>query len=949
VTVRLGSVLFMLKGRAAEQAAIDRLLAEARDGTSGALVLRGDAGIGKTTLLDYAAAAAGGFGLVRGTGIESEAELPFAGLHLLLRPALDRLGEIPVPQRQALEGAFGLAVRQPGEPGDAEGSSSRGGTDRLLIGMAVLSLLSELAGDGPLLCLVDDAHWLDGSSAAALAFAARRLGEDGIALIMATRDGEGRFPAQGLPELQLAGLPPESAAALLDAQPADLTAALRYRILAEAQGNPLALIELPVAPTPHPPPHSPFTGPPHGPVIEDPGELALTGRLLAAFSGQAARLPDAARLLLLVAAADDAGEASLVLRAGEALGANAADLAPAERAGLIRQAGQSLAFRHPLIRAAVYQEAPLGQRLAVHRALADALEGREGGDDAGRRAWHRAAGAVGADEQVAAGLDRAAEQAAERGGYAAAAAASARAAELSADPAARARRLTIAAEAAAEAGDLTRARALAGRAEPDAGDADDAMLRAGLLHVRALADFGEGSFRGAHRLLLEGADLLAGTSPALAARILVQAFHTAWYIGEPELADVAGRLTALRLGDGEPMQPVASYLAAALGTLFGWREDEMPALTDVVARARRAGADGPLDLLQVCGASLIAGQDPQTHEIAAALAAEARGQGRIGLLPTILFFLAEAELFHGRHRDALATAAEALQVANDSGQWHWVSQVSGLLAYLAAAAGDEARCRKLADDAMTAATPGNVAPGSAWAYWSLGLLDLGGGRVEAALGRLETLAEGPAQHHVSVMRSAPDLVEAAVMIGEPGRAAGPLQRFERWAGRARQPWIDALVLRCRALLAPDAEAESRYAAALEAHQHDDRPFERARTHGLYGEWLRRARRKTEARTQLRAALEIFDRLGAEPWSGRAASELRATGVVTPQGRGPGVLGQLTPQELQIVRLAGQGLSNRDIAAQLFLSPRTVGYHLYKAYPKLGVAARSELPDLLYDA
>jgi DNA-binding CsgD family transcriptional regulator len=919
----------MLNGRAAEQAAIDRLLDGALAGTSGALVLRGDAGIGKTALLDYAATAASGFQLVRGTGIESEAELPFAGLHLLLRPALDRIGALPVPQRQALEGAFGLT---PGPPGD-----------RLLIGMAVLSLLSELAGDGPLLCLVDDAHWLDGSSAAALAFAARRLGADGIALIMAARDGEGRFPAPGLPELRVAGLPPESAAALLDAQPADLTAALRYRILAEAQGNPLALIELP---TTHLPDPLQPAGPPHDrPAGEHPGELALTGRLLAAFSGQAARLPEATQLLLLVAAADDAGEAGLVLRAGQALGADAADLAPAERAGLIRQAGQSLAFRHPLIRAAVYQQAPLGQRLAVHRALADAMQGREGSDDAGRRAWHRAAGAAGPDEQIAAGLDGAAEQAAERGGYAAAAAASARAAELSADPAARARRLTIAAEAAAESGDLSRARVLAGRAEPDAGDA---MLRAGLLHVRALADFGEGSFRGAHRLLIEGADLLAGASPVLAARILVQAFHTAWYIGEPELADVAGRLVALRLPDGEPMQPVAGYLAATLAALFGWQADGVPALTGVIARARRAGADAPLDLVQVCGAGLIAGQDAETYEAAAALAAEARGQGRIGLLPTVLFFLAEAELFHGRHRDALTTASEAVQVASDSGQWHWVSQVSGLLAYLAAAAGDEARCRKLADDAMTAATAGNVAPGSAWAHWSLGLLDLGGGRVEAALGRLETLAAGPTQHHVSVMRSAPDLVEAAVRIGEPGRAAGPLQRFERWAGRAGQPWIDALVLRCRALLAPDPAAESLYAAALDAHQRDDRPFERARTHSLYGEWLRSARRKTDARNQLRAALEIFDRLGAGPWSGRAASELRATGVVTPQGRGPGALGQLTPQELQIVQLAAQGLANRDIAAQLFLSPRTVGYHLYKAYPKLGVAARSELPDVLYD-
>ena len=511
----------MLNGRAAEQAAIDRLLAAARAGTSGVLVLRGDAGIGKTALLDYAAATAGGFQVVRGTGIESETELPFAGLHLLLRPALDRIGALVVPQRQALKRAFGLAPGLPGEPGDVAGSSPRGGIDRLLIGMAVLSLLSELAGEGPLLCLVDDAHWLDGSSAAALAFAARRLGEDGIALIMAARDGEGRFSAQGLPELRLAGLPPEAAAALLDAQPADLAAALRYRILAEAQGNPLALIELPTA---------------AAPAAGDPGELALTGRLLAAFSGQAARLPDASRLLLLVAAADDVGEASLVLRAGEALGADAADLAPAERAGLIRQAGQSLAFRHPLIRAAVYQEAPLGQRLAVHRALADAMEGREGSDDAGRRAWHRAAGAAEPDEQIAAGLDGAAEQAAERGGYAAAAAASARAAELQRRPGG----------AGTQADDRGRGSRRVGRPHPGPRARRPGRTRRGRRHApgRVAARAGPRRLRrgfvpGAHRLLLEGADLLAGTSPALAARILVQAFHTAWYIGEPELADVA--------------------------------------------------------------------------------------------------------------------------------------------------------------------------------------------------------------------------------------------------------------------------------------------------------------------------------------------------------------------------------------------------------------------------
>jgi ATP/maltotriose-dependent transcriptional regulator MalT len=285
-------------------------------------------------------------------------------------------------------------------------------------------------------------------------------------------------------------------------------------------------------------------------------------------------------------------------------------------------------------------------------------------------------------------------------------------------------------------------------------------------------------------------------------------------------------------------------------------------------------------------------------------------------------------------------------VAGDTGQWQWVSQLNGFLAFLAACGGDEERCRQLADAAMTVATTGNVAPGTPWAQWALGVMDLGLGRADAALGRLENVSESPARHHVSVMRAAPDLVEAAVRLGEPGRAAGRLERFARWAGRARQPWADALVLRCRALLAAEPDAEDLYAGALDLHQPDDRPFEQARTELLYGEWLRRARRTTEARTRLRAALETFERLGAEPWSERARAELAATGAAAPRSQDRGGLARLTPQELQIVRLAAQGLSNRDIAAQLFLSHRTVGYHLYKAYPKLGVASRGELTDLL---
>lgn len=348
----------------------------------------------------------------------------------------------------------------------------------------------------------------------------------------------------------------------------------------------------------------------------------------------------------------------------------------------------------------------------------------------------------------------------------------------------------------------------------------------------------------------------------------------------------------------------------------------------MVAQARRAGAGNPRELVQACGIGLAAGQDREVGETAMSLVAESRALGSIGVLPTLLFFLAETELFHGRHRDALTTATEGLGIARDTGQGHWVSQMNGFLAYLAAVEGDDERCVRHVDEALASGVAG-----TRWTLWARGMLDLGHGRVEAALSRLEPMAGG---HHVAETRCVPDLVEAAVRLGAPDRAAGAFTRYREWARYTRQPWAEALVLRCRALL---EDSEEHFTAALKL---EGRPFEQARTALLYGEWLRRMRRKADARTHLRTALETFERLEAAPWAGRARAELSATGSAAPAAPAPGVLARLTPQELQIVRLAAQGLSNRDIAAQLFLSPRTVGYHLYKAYPKLGVASRGEL-------
>ncbi|GAT68183.1 transcriptional regulator [Planomonospora sphaerica] len=902
-----------LHGREPEEEAIAELLAGARAGASSSLVLRGEPGIGKTALLDHAAAAAGGMRLLRGTGIEFEAELPFSGLQLLVRPALGSLAALPGPQREALEAAFGLGPAAGAEP--------------MLVGLAVLSLLAEHAGETGLLCLVDDAQWLDGASRDALVFAARRLHAEGVAMIFAARDGEGSFPSSGLPELRLSGLAPAAAAALLDRHP--LAPAVRHRLLAEAGGNPLALLELPVALAAE------------GGGAFPPGALPLTGRLQLAFHGRISRMPESCQSLLLVAAAEETGELAVILPAAAALGAAVEDLSCAERAGLVLRGdadGTTIRFRHPLIRAAVYQRAPLGQRLAVHRALAAVL-GSPGHAD--RRAWHLAAAATGTDEQAAAALEHTAARALGRSGHEAAAAAYERAARLSADPAAKARREALAAEAALEAGDLGRARALGDRAARRLDGAP--AVNARISHVRALADFWQGSYSTAHRSLLDGAELVRDSDPGRAAVLLIQAVHTSWYLGERQLAATLDRLAGLPLDDADPLAPVGPYLAH----LDRGRRERPPPLGDVLAAVRRRGRAPDQALTILCGAALALGQDADAYELATVLAAGHRARGGAGRLPTVLFFMAEGEIFTGRHLDALATATEALGLARDTGQRQWVSQFGSVLAHLDAARGEEEACRRNAEEGLAGAAPGTVSPGAPWAHWSLGLLDLGLGRAEAALTRFERLTREPMRHHICATRSTPDLVESAVRVGAPERAAEPLARFERWAGSVRQPWADALVLRCRGLLAAaDDRAEACYTAALELHDREGRPLEYARTALLYGEWLRRARRKAEARGPLDDALEVFDRLGMRPWAERARGELTATGA---PARGPGPAGGtaagLTPQELQITRLAAQGLSNRDIAAQLFLSHRTVGYHLYKAYPKLGVASRSELREV----
>ncbi|MFJ4591247.1 MULTISPECIES: AAA family ATPase [unclassified Kitasatospora] len=912
----------MLYGREHEQSVVAGLLDAAREGRSGVLLLRGEPGIGKTALLDHAVGRAGeAFRVIRAAGVEYEAELPFAGLSLLLAPGLDRLHALPGPQRRALEAAFGL-------------SEESAPVDRLLVGLATLGLLAELATEQPLLCVLDDAQWLDDASLDALLLAARRLQAEGVALLFAARTGGGapELPTTGFPELRLTGLPEPDAARLLDHRAGPgLPAAVRERLLVEAAGNPLALTELPIA--------AGTQANTHGSPPPAPGGLPLTSRLLIAFHGQVTGLPPATQTLLLVAAAEETGELDVVLPAAAALGVPAEHLGPAEESGLASVTpDRRIAFRHPLLRAAILQRAPHHQRLAIHQAIAGALP------DGDRRTWHQAHAATAPDAALADALERTAVRAEARGAHGGAAAAYERAARLTPDRDAATRRLVLAAEAATEEGKLVRAETLADEA---GARTDNPLAHALLDQVRATAHFWRGSYPTAYRLLLDA----AGTAIEAphAARMLFQAFHTAWYAGEEPVIAVLDRLAALPLADDDPLAPLARHLPAAVLPALGRPAPQPPAARDTAAAARKAGAETPVDLVQLCGATLILGRDDETAELGGELVTEARAKGTIGVMPTLQFFLAEAELFHGRHRDAEVTATEALALARDTGQHQWTSQLTALLAYLAALDGDTDRCTRLTAESLATTGPQTAAPaaGRPWAHWALALLDLGHGRAGDAADRLHTLTTGPHRHHVSATRAVPDLVEAAVRFGTPERSAEPYERFARWSAAADRPWTEALRLRCQALLGPDELAESAYRAALDLHEGTHRPFEQARTALLYGEWLRRSRRRTDARPHLRAALETFERLAAHPWAARARTELTATGTPAPTTSPTGTPDSpLTPQELQIARLAAQGLTNREIAAQLFLSPRTIAHHLYKAYPKLHITSRTDLPTTL---
>ncbi|GAB7188541.1 AAA family ATPase [Kitasatospora sp. Ki12] len=908
-----------MRGRDTERDRIGRLLADARQGTGGALLLHGEAGIGKTALLDWAAGQADGARVLSVEGIESETELAYGGLHQLFLPVLDLVDALPGPQAAALRAVFGLTA-----------DSVR---DGFTVGLAVLTLLSEAAADGPLLCLVDDAQWVDQPSVDMLTFAARRLRAEGVVMLFAVRDGAPGATVKGIPGLLVEGLERTAAAELLPGLPPYVA----DRVIEEAGGNPLALIELSASLTP-----AQRAGR-MGPLALPETAAGRPSRIQDGFLEQIRRLPDAAQLVLLVAAADDTGSLAVVLRAARELGTAVEHLEPAERAGFVVLTGELVRFRHPLVRYAAYRSAPLARRIAAHRALAEAL-GAVG--QAHRRAWHLAAASTGPDERVAEELERVAEWAGNRQAMASASAAYERAAQLTADPDRRARRLVQAAQKAADAGQDERCGALADQVPLPLADPG---VAANFARARAVVELGYRSPERAARILLDSADRTgaagsagaapgdvapaAAAPPDTTASLLTDAVHAAWSGGNAALIE--------EIASRAPDLPVLAVPARLFG---GDVPGALDALRRLVASSRDDGT-GVMDRLMTGIYCRLTGDHQTARQAAAAAVAHCREQGVSGWLPTTLDLLVRTELALGHHDEATARGTEALGLAEYYDLAHRAAHLRAALATAAAVRGEEEQVRALTDEALAYARPRGVGRATADALWALGLLELGLGRAEAALEQLEA-ARREVAHPLLSLPLLPDLVEAAVRAGRPERAADAARQLDEWATALGRPALGALAARCRALTGPDSAAEEHFTEARALHEGGS-AFDRARTALLHGEWLRRLRRQIDARERLRAAREDFERLGARPWADRARAELGAAGgetVLTTRQDGP--ISLLSPQEREVVRLAAAGASNREIAAQLFLSPRTVGHHLYRAFPKLGVGSRTELAALL---
>jgi DNA-binding CsgD family transcriptional regulator len=906
----------MLYGREAERSRIGEVLAGARQGQSGVLILRGEAGVGKSALLEDARARATGMTVLSGAGVESEAQLPYAGLHQVLRPVLDHLGALPAPQVRALSGALGLG----------EGKAD----EWFLVSAGVLSLLAEAAEHAPLLVIVDDAQWLDDASAESLVFACRRLAAERIALLFAARDGDLRsFDAPGLPELRLGGLAPEPAGALLDRQAGvPLSPEARERLITETGGNPLALLALSSSLS-----DAQLAG--AEPLLEP---LPVAARIERVFLARVGRLPPETRLLLVVAAADDTGDLATVLPATEQLGAAPEALDAAEEDGLVRVRGDRIEFRHPLVRSAVYHGATLSRRRAAHRALASVLTGDA---DADRRAWHLVAGSVESDATVVAELERAARRARQRSGFVAASLAFERAAAMTADEHRLVGLLSGAAESALFAGRLDRAVSLLDRARPHAHEAAE---RGELDRWRGLVEVSAGVPADAREVLLRGAREMATVDGEQALQMLALACLASGYAGEGrEVPSIAELAAGIPDGDGPVIRYLRDFVLGAGAYFAGDPATAAPLLRaalDTADAADAAAPGAPGLLLFAGGAGLFLGDDQAADHFNRRLVTQAREAGNVPLVGQAIPRLAITRIAAGQWVSAAADLRDGLELARQTGLHQVGGHMLAQLAVIAALRGDEEECRELAAESRRLASARRLSHVEQTSRRALAALELGRGDLEAALTEARAVDRLPIASWAAL-----DQVETAARAGEAELAAAWLEPFERWAQASGAAWARGVAAHGRALLAEDdAEAERLLEQALAEHVHGGRPFERARTELALGELLRRERRRVEARGHLRAALDLFETLGAAAWAERAREELRASGQ-TARRRDPSTRDELSPQEVQIARYVARGLSNREVAAQLFLSPRTIDFHLRNVFRKLGITSRVQLASL----
>ena len=899
---------------------LDRRLRRVRVGESAVLVVRGEAGVGKTALLEYVVERALGCRIVRVAGVESEMELAFAGLHQLCAPMLDGLDGLPGPQRDALRVAFGL------HDGAAPNS--------FLVAVAVLSLLAEAAEVQPLVCLVDDAHWLDRASAQALAFVARRLLAERIGIVFAVREPSAVNELIGLPELVVGGLSDDEARLLLaSALPGRLDEHVRDQIVAETRGNPLALLELPRGLTP-----AQLAG-----GFGLPDARLLASRVEETFVQRVRALPLETQRLLLLAAAEPVGDVSLLWRAAERLGIRGSAGWPAEQAALI-ELGIRVRFRHPLVRSAVYRAASAPERQQVHRALAEATDPEA---DPDRRAWHRAHAAAGLDEPVAAELERSADRAQRRGGVSAAAAFLERAAELTPDPARRGARALAAAQAKLEAGSRAAAEKLLATAELAP---LDELRRAGLQRLRAQIAFVFSRGSDGPLLLLDAARRLEALDPALARQTYLEALGAAMYAGRVN-AD-SGVLEVAEAARAAPVAPKPPRSVDLVLDGIARRCTEgpgagVPALRLALQAIRNETLDGPAEIMSWLLLTPIVQSmtvfelwdDDAFHELATRAVRLARDTGALALLPVALVYRSGVHLFGGEFVAAESLVQEADAIAAATGNARL------LYAWLLVVAwrGVEAEATEFINAGLenpTARSEGRVV---ALAGYAAAVLNNGLGRYEAAMDGAKGASDDGDFGYSSA--ALPELIEGATRSGKPEVASVALRRLEERTLASGTDWALGVLARSRALMSEGEDADALYREAIARLERTRIRVELARARLLYGEWLRREGRRVDARDQLRTAHEMFSRFGAEAFAERARRELLATGE-TARKRTDETREVLTPQEAQIARLAADGQTNPQIGAELFISPRTVEYHLRKVFPKLDISSRKELRNAL---